>query len=412
MRSIVGSLRLTPRGVALLAVAGVTFVAAPVLSLPVLQQVTGLMLGLLLLATGFVLLSHTTVSVDRSFDPEVVDPGSASRVRVRVRNLRAVPSTGGRWSDALPGALAGPARGLLPRLGRASSGRAETDVEYSIKGLRRGRHTVGPFSVEVEDPFGLVARRRSVGGTQEVVVLPRRTVLGSGALSARESGGASRPAPQHVGVGSDDVIARPYLPGDALKRVHWKATARRGELMVRQEEQQTDPRSAVLLDTDDHDFGTARDASGRWDHSPDLEWAVGAAASLVSYFADHGHDVTFRSVGLEAQRITDRSGSVDEILVSLAELEPSTGSAVTRESAATGERHVVVILGRVEPTRARAWTAALAGAGVSALVSANSQRSAVDVLEEAGWRVVTYRDGDDLAHRWVELGEGGRRAAS
>ncbi len=412
MRSVVGSVRLTPRGVGLLVAAGVLFVAAPVLSLPVLQHVTGLFLGLVMLAAVFVVVGHARVDVERSFDPEVVDPGSASRVRVRVSNLRAVPCSGGRWSDALPRALAGPARGRLPRLGGATSGRGTVEVEYAVKGLRRGRHTVGPFMVEVEDPFGLVVRRRPVAGTQEVVVLPRRTSLGGGAVPLRESGGASRPAPQHVGVGADDVIARPHLPGDALKRVHWKATARRGELMVRQEEQQTDPRSAVLLDTDDVGFGTVQDGAGRWDHSPDLEWAVGAVASLVTLFAAHGHDVTVRAVGEEALRITDRSGSVDDVLTALAELEPSSRTVVTRESAATGERHVVVLLGRVEPARAQAWAQALAGTSVSAFVSDSTSQDARETLETSGWRVVGYRDGDDLAHRWAELGEAGRRAAS
>ena len=50
-----------------------------------------------------------------------------------------------------------------------------------------------------------------------------------------------------------------YLPGDAMKRLHWKATAHRGQLMVRQEEQQINPRAGVFLDCEPRTQGTARD---------------------------------------------------------------------------------------------------------------------------------------------------------
>ena len=98
-----------------------------------------------------------------------------------------------------------------------------------------------------------------------------------------------------VGVGDDDVIARVYLPGDAMKRLHWKATAHRGELMVRQEEQQINPRAGVFLDCEPRTQGTARDSKRLWEYSPTFEWGIVAAASIVHHLARNGYVVAFKT---------------------------------------------------------------------------------------------------------------------
>ena len=46
----------------------------------------------------------------------------------------------------------------------------------------------------------------------------------------------------------DDVMTREYRHGDPMRRVHWAATARHGELMVRQEESVTTPEATIILD--------------------------------------------------------------------------------------------------------------------------------------------------------------------
>lgn len=389
-----------------------TFVAAPLLGLPALQQVTALLIGLVLGAAVFV-VAHAGVRIERTFEPEVVTPGRASQARVRVTNLGALPSTTSRWTDRLGAGLAGDASGHLPGLTGARGARSHAVVEYAIRGLRRGRHPVGPLVVQVRDPFGLVTRRHVVGAQHDLVVLPRSTELAPGGTRGADTDGASRPSPQQVGLGEDDVIARSYLPGDALKRVHWKATAHRGELMVRQEEQQVNPRAGVVLDTDATSFGTARDRQGLWEHAPDLEWAVSAAASIVGHLSRSGHAVVVRGVGTFERRVSDGEDSTEDVLVDLALLEPRVGPVVDARSARTGERSTVAVLGGLDVERARSWTSALAdGGSVAALVSRSTRPAALDVLDAAGWRVVTYGPGDDVADLWAELDGGRRRAAS
>ncbi|WP_375000275.1 DUF58 domain-containing protein [Aeromicrobium sp. CTD01-1L150] len=405
-------MRLTPRGTGFLVTAGSAFVAAPLFSLPALQYVTSLLLGLVVLGALFVIVGHARIRVERSFKPGVVTPGTPARVHLQITNLRTIACLEARWNDTLPSALSGEAAGTLPALGGSHGPSARLEVDYPLHGLRRGRHSVGPLTVRVEDPFGLVQRERTVGGRDDVVVLPRRVdVTGSGLLS-RDSDGSGRPAPQHFGLGTDDVIARTYLPGDALKRMHWKATAHRGELMVRQEEQEIDARAGIVLDTDDVSFGTTCDAKGRWDHSSELEWSISAAASVLTHLARQGHEVAVRAVGGERRRVADHGDTIDDVLVDLALLEPTTRTAVTRENVQTGEHTLVLLLGRLQADRAHAWVRAVAGADVKAFVAAGTRPPVLELLEDAGWDVVTYAGGDDVAQRWSELGAGGERHAA
>ena len=403
------SLRLTPRGVGFLVVAGLAFVAAPLLSLPVLQRVTGLVLGLLVLAVVFVLLAQPRSVVRRTVSPSSLQPGVPSRVTVGVRNLGRFPSGAARWRDRLPSAIVGDPEGRVPGI-RAGS---ETEVHHVVRGVRRGRHVIGPLTVEVEDPFGLVGRCRSVGESSEVTVLPRVVDLHEAGPPVPEREGAVRPDPRPAGVGPDDVVARTYQPGDALKRVHWKATAHRGELMVRQEEQESDHQVAVVLDTDAFSLGTARDGHGRWEVSTDLEWLVVAAASLASDLASRGHDLTVTALDAFERRLGEQGDQVEDVLVDLAVLEPhvAPGPGTGRVRVGPGTS-VVLLLGRVEPGRARDWAGALEGADVVALVARSSRPEALTVLDEAGWSVRTYGPGDEVADVWRGLTVGGRRAAT
>ena len=83
--------------------------------------------------------------------------------------------------------------------------------------------------------------------------------------------------------GDDDVIPRAYREGDELRRVHWRSTARYGELMVRREEQRWQDRAVLILDT----RRSAHVGSGP---SSSFEFAVSAAASIGVHLARSGLD--------------------------------------------------------------------------------------------------------------------------
>jgi uncharacterized protein (DUF58 family) len=139
------------------------------------------------------------------------------------------------------------ARFLLPPLPPDESARAA----YRIPTDRRGRYRVGPLGLSATDPFGLARRSWALGPVSEVTVCPRvHDILapsqpGGRLVAATESVAARALASES---GDEFLTLRDYEAGDDLRRVHWRSTARTGELLVRQNEAQWRPRAAVILD--------------------------------------------------------------------------------------------------------------------------------------------------------------------
>lgn len=401
MRAAARSFALTRRGTGFLVAALVTFALAPILSAPALLYATGLLLGLVLLSGIFVATGHSRVRIERSISPQIIDPGQSVRARLIVTNTSSVPCPEAAWTDHLPYVVAGEASGVLPALGPATAPDSVVSTSYTVSSSTRGAHAIGPVGIRVMDPFGLVERNRNFGEAHELTVLPRRYALPPIRPSGSDEDGATRPAPQQVGIGEDDIIARSYLPGDALKRLHWKATARRGELMVRQEEQQMNPRAAVAIDLDAWSHGTDRDGSGAWEYSPTFEWAVAAGASVITHLARAGFIVSVGSPdGSVGSELAEGHDSLRDVMLALAHCEP-TQRDVWRLPA---ERATFVVAGRVEADRAQRWAKELSGAGaVHAMVAATTRASTLEVLAAAGWHVVTYTPQSDIPATWSNL---------
>jgi uncharacterized protein (DUF58 family) len=141
---------------------------------------------------------------------------------------------------------------------------------YRLPTAERGIFPLGPLEVGVTDPFALAQRIIPSAPLATLTVFPHVDELRPlpQARSANPSGFASRPA---VGAGGEDFYAlRPYETGDDLRRVHWASTARKDELMIRQDELPWQGRVTVLADLRGHV------------HTPaSLELALSAVASIV-----------------------------------------------------------------------------------------------------------------------------------
>ena len=93
--------------------------------------------------------------------------------------------------------------------------------------------------VGIADPFGLTHRFVEIGGTDDVIVRPRVHALsGTTAAPGQRRSSAQRraliPVPSQA---HDEFLAlRDYEVGDDLRRIHWRSTARLGELVVREDE--------------------------------------------------------------------------------------------------------------------------------------------------------------------------------
>jgi uncharacterized protein (DUF58 family) len=158
------------------------------------------------------------------------------------------------------------------------------EVSYRVRSDLRGRYPLGPLQLRLTDPFGLCELTRSFSTYDNLTVIPRVEPLAPVRLSGEAKGYGDGRQRSLALAGEDDVIPRGYRYGDDLRRVHWRSTARYGELMVRREEQPQRARCTVLLDT----RGIAFQGAG-----PDsaFEWAVAGAASVLVHMLERGFSV-------------------------------------------------------------------------------------------------------------------------
>ncbi len=131
---------------------------------------------------------------------------------------------------------------------------------------------IGPLEVVVSDPFGLASSSTVAAPMTELTVYPHIDDIVPVPHTTGDDPYAGADHPSALGRSGEDFYAlRPYVVGDDLRRVHWRSTARRDELMVRQDELPWQGRVTVLLDV------------RRNTHTPaSLELAVSAAASIVT----------------------------------------------------------------------------------------------------------------------------------
>ncbi|MDJ0349167.1 DUF58 domain-containing protein [Cryobacterium sp. PH29-G1] len=241
--------RLTLRGGVFL-IAGIVFFANGVLvnSRDVLF-VASLLIMAPLVAAGFVSLRPARVEVLRGFRPPIVPAGGESVVSLQVRNLAVTPLGGAWWGDTPSAGIDAPPAAVLPLIGRTGTPGDTVSLQYSVVPRERGVYALGPLRVSRQDPFGFAHSERFAGAPHDLIVTPRVTPLPGSGLAQASNDGAIRELVRQATPTSDELIAREYRPGDALRRVNWPATARHGEIMVRQEEQRSNPEARIVLDT-------------------------------------------------------------------------------------------------------------------------------------------------------------------
>ncbi|MDX1511118.1 MAG: DUF58 domain-containing protein [Nitriliruptorales bacterium] len=353
---------------------------------------------LVVLAVVLVRVSSARLEVRRHKLPRRLFFDAEGDVELIVRNRGRLPTPAIQIVDRAPDHLASANRFLLSPM---HGGRTAV-LRHRIRGRKRGVHQVGPTQVHLRDPFGLAARRVTIDNAEKVVVyppvwqLPPDLPLGSALSSAR---GRTRPAPQ----GGDFAGVRQYTLGDDLRQVHWRTTARRGELYVRQHEAPWRPEGTVLIDPRPTTHGGP--ATG-----PALEAAVAAAASAVHHLSDRGLQVR---LVIEGEDLTAPERPWELTLERLAELRGRDDvdlSAMLRRMAngdglgtlvvilgvpSTMELRLLVRAGRAYGTRAALLVDAPAFSGRDSNVGPT--RTA---LMTAGWRVGILGPGTRVDHAW------------
>jgi uncharacterized protein (DUF58 family) len=337
-----------------------------------------------LLAALVVARTRLVVRATRTVAPTRVSRGTPVQTRIDVRTSSRLLGGGMLLTDALPDALGTSARFVAPPPRR---GDAPMELHYPITPQVRGVHQIGPLTVRISDPLGLVEYERELTGRTTLTVLPLVTALSGLPDGFGRGEGDAGSTGLRRGPGEHDALLREYQPGDPLRTVHWRSTARHDELMVRLEERPWHGGVTVLLDR----RAQAHQGIGA---SASLEWAVELAASLCMHLLTWGRRVTL----IAENGVTLASGrDPDALLDSLATLRPSSQSGLIAPPANGGE--LFAVLGAVDSSTLEPLITNAGGHGHAVLLDVRAWASAHDgradtgvaaparALSDAGWTV-------------------------
>lgn len=409
---------LTGRGRAFLAAGIMLAVAATVLGQPPLVRVGVLLVALPLLTAAWMGRSRHRLSLLRTVTPQLLAAGQSARVELTLTNEAQAPTGTLLLEDRVPYVLGSRPRFLLG-IGHGRHRR----VTYHVRSDVRGVFEVGPLTVRVTDPFGLVEIGRAFRSTTHLTVTPRTVSLPSIPLGGAWTGsGDNRPRAFAIG-SAEDVTVREYRRGDDLRRVHWRSSARVGELMVRREEQPWQSRATLFLDN----RLVAHRGHGI---ASSLEAAVSATASIALHLSARGYAVRLVTASGDvhgdawhSRRADANAGALLEALA-VVQLEHSSRLEAGWLSEAGHGGLLVAVLGAVRdvnrPFVSRLQHHATAAMAVTLDVDAwtphvaGTTASCARVLASQGWRAATLGPRDRLDSVWRDLGllAAGRRVPS
>src|SRR5579859_4200430 len=346
------------------------------------------------------------LSCIRQLTPARVPAGQTVRVSLHIENVSRLPTGLLLAEDAVPYSLGSRPRFVLERIERGG----RRVVDYPLRSDVRGKFTVGPLKLRVADAFGLVELGRSFSTTNTLVVSPKIISLASTVIPGSWLGDGEGRSKVAASAENDDTGTRPYRDGDELRRVHWRSTARYGELMVRREEQQWRNHAVLLLDT-------RRSAHAGSGATSSFEAAVSAVASIGVHLAMQGFA---GQLVTDTGAVSDGGAFEDVLLDTLAVVRASGGSDLVPGLTAatpTASGLFIVVAGRLSAAQARKLASShRAGTPALALLLAVSSweigpqaagedgtEDATSVLTAAGWRVATLRADTPLALAWQRL---------
>jgi uncharacterized protein (DUF58 family) len=400
------SLRLTVRGWATLVAGVVVVVLAYTLGRRELLVVACLALLLSLGGLLITRLRRPKLDVIRLFSPPVVAAGSSAQVTLRAYNAGSVTTPTLRWNDAIPWRERQEAHELDPI--RIGSAKARTAVlQYELHPHRRGLFPIGPLVVEYSDPFGMARTLSACGDVDRLTVVPAVTQLPVGGPILIDGDGAAQLVQRRAVGNDDDLTTREYRSGDALRRVHWRASARHGELMVRQEEHRSHPDARIVIDTRLAGYPDAVPDAENWPpapHSDAFEWAVRMLASLAVHLDEAGFRVdVVETATPQVEQIGERwegGQRVESFLTSLAAVRLLDRHHELPVTAADAVGPTFAILAQPD-TEAVDWVLRQRRPGQSGAVFAiGMSMESRERFADAGWLCVDANPWDDIADVW------------
>jgi uncharacterized protein (DUF58 family) len=385
----------TRRGSLTLLLGAATYVVAWLFGAKALYPAaTGLVLAPLA-ASAWVRLAAAPLELRRRAGKGALLEGEDVWVALEARPSTRVPAPALALTERI--AKLGDRRTAMARRGRLYRG------TYVLEAVPRGRYVVEGVHATIDDPFGLARAELELDARGSLLVYPRLVELDRLFSESGAHASDGRRLLLRRPSGFDLHSVREYEQGESLRKVHWKSTAKRGRLMVKELEDAPRDEIAVILDAD-----AGAVAGGSFDTQ------VRAAGSILRAHAAHGRRAVLavNSAHRAVARVASLEGDWLEAMAVLAAAEPDGMRPVVdllqRESGpASRAFETVVVTARMSGALAtRLVQRALAGQGVSVVwVDAASfvgrpgpSDPELLRLQAAGVAVAVLRDGDPLAH--------------
>jgi uncharacterized protein (DUF58 family) len=375
-------MRPTRAGLGLLVIGVGLLVAGRTLGILELYLLAAMALIALILAALYTVSTRLDLSINRLATPSRLRAGTPARIDLTMRNRarRGTPVLsahdqvqGGRGASVLLAPLAGG---------------NEAKIAYRLPTQRRGRLRVGPLDLSLGDPLGLTRSKIRAAEVTNLMVHPRLIeLIPLVAVAGHDPTADQQPIRAIANSGDEFFALRPYVVGDELKRVNWRASARIDDLVVRQEERPKTGRVTVLLDRRSEVYD-----------EPGFERAVSASLSALHSGFRGGDALRFlTTAGPAVSDIRTRS-ELDAVDEQLALIETTQSASLVRSLEELNRTSrggtLVVVTGQLQPQIEQVIARSRKTFGLAIVITCMEAPDG-----NAPW-AITYAEADDLAAEW------------
>jgi uncharacterized protein (DUF58 family) len=229
------------------------------------------------------------LSGERTIDVAEIHEGESLSIRLKLRSARRTGAAQIHTVEHCP--LADPTSDaaavevFIPLL----PARGSVEFAYTVDAYRRGLHTFPPLALSTRAPFGFAQTRSIIDVPTRALIYPEVHKLHRLSLLDRQPAAEQlRPRP---GFGAEVIGVRPFRTGDSPRHIHWRSTARTGQLISKEFADESHPSLTIVLDLQAHPY-----AKGRTKHTP-FEWSIKAAVSIAEYALRRGYNLHLAADG-------------------------------------------------------------------------------------------------------------------
>jgi uncharacterized protein (DUF58 family) len=400
----------TPRAAGFAAAAVALYLAGRLTGVSELYMLAVAALALPLGALAVVTWGNSRLSASRAARPVRTSVGNRISVTVRLDNPTRLETGVLLLEDRLPYQLGPGARFVVPGI----PGGDRELLHYELRAAARGRYSIGPLAVRLADPFGLAQVTSELAGASDVIVHPRVEPLTAPGLGGELASSAATKVRYLFSQGDEFYTTREYRDGDDLRKVHWRSSAKRGQLMIRQEERPWQARAVIAIDLR---LAAHRGQGGRASFEPaaaSIALRLGRSGYELALMADDGRMVRPAGMGDQATAVLDFLASVEPTST------PSLVPMANRLARTAGEGLLVAVLGVPSSDEAAALARCRLGFGgalgllvrtdswlglaAREVAAADAQAAGIaTLLERAGWRTAMLSRTQPLDDPWRRL---------